>query len=78
MNNFLKGIILLAPSVLCLILIGYVASIDALLRNILTKMFYGFSVIVIAAIAVLLLMILWQWTRAGLLILIKMDLHIKK
>jgi hypothetical protein len=55
-----------------------VASIDALLRNILTKMFYGFSVIVIAAIAVLLLMILWQWTRAGLVILIKMDLHIKK
>jgi hypothetical protein len=68
----------MTPALLCAGGIAALAYSDTRLQNMLRWVFEVASVIFAAAFVMIILYLAWQWMRAGLFLLFKIDLRMKK
>ena len=76
--RYIKAILFLLPSLSMLCAIAYLGIKDLRLRQILLIEFEAAAAILVALTVVILSVIVWNWTKAGLYLLFKIDLRMKK
>jgi len=78
MKRYLRGALFLLPAVLVGTLLTLFALKDEIVLKILKYELYIILVCSSLIIGIVLLAILWQWTRAGIYLIFKIDLRMSK
>lgn len=77
MIKIIKGVLYLVPSLIAVALIVHIAANDSTLGTILFYILYGFISIFVIAVGLLVLLVLWQFTKTGLFLVFGIKLNNK-